>query len=111
MATVVSRRISGALAAGLSLYGLYWVVAIVDAQFYRTSFLLVALVLTFIDVGRGRREAESDGADASHVPRPASRIDWLLAALAIIALGWPLVDHAAFPYRRTPLARGVTDDE
>jgi hypothetical protein len=49
-----AHRIAGALAAGLSLYGVYWVVAIVEARVYRTSFLLVALVLMFVE-GRGRR--------------------------------------------------------
>jgi TRAP transporter 4TM/12TM fusion protein len=79
VASVVwARRVAGLLAAALSLYALYWVVAIVEAQVYRTSFLLIALVLTFLD---------------------ARRIQWLLAGLTMIALGWPLVDHEAFPYR------------
>jgi TRAP transporter 4TM/12TM fusion protein len=98
VATVAARRISGALAAALSLYGLYWVVAIVDAQFYRTSFLLIALVLTFLE-GRGGREEVGDGSAFSHLPPPSSPLQWLPAALTVVALGWPLVDHAAFPYR------------
>ena len=36
------------LAVGLSLYALYWVVAIVQPQIYRVSFLLLALVLSFL---------------------------------------------------------------
>jgi TRAP transporter 4TM/12TM fusion protein len=98
VAAVVSRRIAGALAAALSLYGLYWVVAIVDAQVYRTSFLLLALVVTFVEVGGERPEVGEIGA-VPHLPPPTSPLRWLLAALAVIALGWPLVDHAAFPYR------------
>jgi TRAP transporter 4TM/12TM fusion protein len=98
VAPVVSRRIAGALGAALSLYGLYWVVAIVDAQFYRTSFLLLALVLTFVEVGGGRREVGESRAP-SHLSPSTSPLRWLLAALTVVALGWPLVDHAAFPYR------------
>ena len=37
-----------ALAAGLSLYALYWVIGIVQPQIYRVSFLLITLVLTFV---------------------------------------------------------------
>ena len=37
-----------ALALGLSLYALYWVVFIVQPQIYRVSFLLVALGLIFL---------------------------------------------------------------
>jgi TRAP transporter 4TM/12TM fusion protein len=104
VAPVVARRIRVALAAALSLYGLYWVVAILDAQFYRTSFLLVALVLTFLGGGGGRGRGSSNQ-QHSPPPPPTSPFDWLLAALAVIALGWPLVDHAAFPYRAaTPAA-------
>jgi TRAP transporter 4TM/12TM fusion protein len=88
-----------ALAAGLSLLGLYWVIAIVDAQIYRTSFLLVALVLTFLDAGRGKRQVGSDRTGSSHLPLPPSRSDSLLAVLSILSLSWPLVDHAAFAYR------------
>ena len=93
MARLTARAaLAGALAVALSLYGLYWVIAIVDEQVYRVSFLLVALALTFVD-GRGTRPAA----------------DGLLAVLTVIALGWPLVDHASFPYRAaTPTAVDLT---
>ncbi len=95
-------RFGAILAAGLSLYGLYWVVAIVEAQFYRTSFLLLALVLVFLEGGveRGTGEALPFSTPPRHSP-----LDLALAGLALIALGWPLVDHAAFAYRAaTPTA-------
>ncbi|HUF25710.1 MAG TPA: TRAP transporter fused permease subunit [Gemmatimonadaceae bacterium] len=94
-----TRLVAGLLAAGLSLYGLYWVVAIVEAQVYRTSFLLVALVLIFLSFPAGRRS-----------PRDApSIVDWALVALAVLALIWPLVDRAEFPYRAaTPTVVDVT---
>ena len=49
-------RLAAGLAAGLSLYAIWWVLTIVEAQTYRTSFLLVALVLTFM-LYPGRRAA------------------------------------------------------
>jgi len=74
--------------AGLSLYALYWVVAIVPPQIYRPSFLLVALALAFL-LTPARR-------GASDRPTP---LDLALMALTVVALGWPLVDHKALPYR------------
>ena len=41
-------RAAALLAAGLAAYALYWVLFIVQPQIYRVSFLLVALVLTFL---------------------------------------------------------------
>ena len=76
------------LAAGLSLYALYWVIGIIQPQIYRTSFLLIALVLTFVVF-------------PAH-PRWRSRvmwIDWSLASLAIISLAWPIIDFDRFVYR------------
>jgi hypothetical protein len=40
------------LAVGVALYALHWVVAIVEPQLYRVSFLLVALVLAFLATPR-----------------------------------------------------------
>ena len=99
-ADVPTRKLQGwtaalgtALAAGLSLYALYWVIGIVQPQKYRVSFLLVALVLTFLVF-------------PAH-PRWRPRVmwlDWTLAGAALVALAWPLVDFDQFVYRAaTPL--------
>jgi TRAP transporter 4TM/12TM fusion protein len=104
----VARRFASALAAALSLYGLYWVVAIVEAQFYRVSFLLVALALTFLEEG-GRRKEDRGKRCLSFLLPPSPLLHWLLVALTVVALGWPLVDHASFPYRAaTPSAVDLT---
>ena len=76
------------LAAGLSLYALYWVVGIVQPQIYRVSFLLITLVLTFVlypavPAWRGRVAA----------------VDWGLAAAAVLVLAWPIFDFDQFVYR------------
>ncbi len=76
------------LAAGLSLYALYWVVFIVQPQVYRVSFLLVALVLTFLKFPARRRSGAA-----------VSLADWALALLAVLALAWPLADFTRFVYR------------
>ena len=85
----VARAVTTALAAGLALYGLYWVVAIVDAHLYRTSFLLVALILTFLlyPARRARRGATP------------TALDWALVLAVVIAFGWPIVDRAEFSHR------------
>ena len=94
-AEVPTRQLSGfparlvtALAAGLSLYALYWVVGIVQPQIYRVSFLLVTLVLTFVlypavPAWRGRVAA----------------LDWALAAVSVLVLAWPIFDFDQFVYR------------
>jgi TRAP transporter 4TM/12TM fusion protein len=82
-------RVARALAVALSLAALYWVVAIVDTHVYRALFLLLALAATFILYparGSGPREAV-----------PAA--DWLLVALTVAAIGWPIFDRGAFGYR------------
>jgi TRAP transporter 4TM/12TM fusion protein len=83
-----TRRLAGALAVGLSLYALYWVVGIIDTQIYRVTFLLVALVLTFLQYPARRGRAT-----------PVSALDWALAAATLVALGWPLADFSQFIYR------------
>ena len=94
-AEVPTRTLSGfparlvtVLAAGLSLYALYWVVGIVQPQIYRVSFLLITLVLTFVlypavPAWRGRVAA----------------VDWALAAASVLVLAWPIVDFDQFVYR------------
>ena len=83
-----SSRLATVLGAGLSAYALYWVVGIIQPQIYRISFLLIALVLTFILY-------------PAH-PRWRARVTWLdwgLVALAVAALMWPIIDFDQFVYR------------
>ena len=79
------------LAAGLALYALYWVVAIVQPQGYRLRFLLCCLVLTFILYPFRR------GTPRARVPVA----DWVLVAVAAAATVWPLVEFDDFIYRAT----------
>jgi TRAP transporter 4TM/12TM fusion protein len=83
-------RLSAGLCAGLSLYALYWVLFIVQPQIYRVSFLLIALVLTFLLFPFKRGDL-----------RGVSWWDWTLVAAAIAALSWPIADFSAFIYRAT----------
>ena len=83
-----TRYLAGGLAVGLSLYALYWVVGIVDTQIYRVTFLLVALVLTFLQYPARRGRASA-----------VSALDWALVAVTLVALGWPLADFSQFIYR------------
>jgi TRAP transporter 4TM/12TM fusion protein len=88
---------------GLSCYALFWVLNPVPAQIYRTSFLAVALAMTFIlyrawgssrEVGRegeaGRTERRSDNPGVT---------DYLFAVLSIVALGYTLVVFDEFVRR------------
>jgi TRAP transporter 4TM/12TM fusion protein len=82
--------LSAALCAGLSLYALYWVLFIVQPQIYRVSFLLIALVLTFLLFPFKHGDL-----------RGVSWFDWALIAAALAALSWPIADFNAFIYRAT----------
>ena len=87
------RKLSGApgvvawaLAVGLSLYALVWVLTIVEAQVYRVSFLLIALVLIFL-IYPGRKGQKLHA------------VDLLWIGLTLTALAWPLIDFGNFVYR------------
>jgi TRAP transporter 4TM/12TM fusion protein len=81
-------RVAAALAIGLSLYALYWVLFIVQPQVYRVSFLLVSLVLCFLLFPRVRGARLRVG-----IP------DATLIVASIAALAWPLIDFDRFIYR------------
>src|SRR5688500_10188183 len=83
-----TARLADALAVGLSLYALYWVLFIVQPQIYRVSFLLAALIAIFLLFPRRRGSGEG-----------VSSFDWLLVAASLAALSWPIVDFGAFVYR------------
>ncbi|MBI3049231.1 MAG: TRAP transporter fused permease subunit [Acidobacteria bacterium] len=76
------------LAIGLSLYALYWVVAIVQPFVYRITFLLLALVLSFLFYPAGARDRVR-----------VTFVDWTLVVLTCLALAWPIVDFEEFIYR------------
>ena len=83
-------RLAAVLAIGLSTYALYWVIFVVQPQIYRPSFLLISLVLSFLLFPRVRGSLAG-----------VSALDWLLAALAVVTLAWPLLDFNAIVYRAT----------
>ena len=84
----VTGRVTTALAVGLSVYAFYWVVGIVQPQIYRVSFLLIALVLTFLRYpARPQRRGQ------------VSLADWTLALAVLVALGWTIIDFDQFVYR------------
>jgi len=90
-------RAAAILSASLAAYALYWVLFIVQPQVYRVSFLLLALVLTFLLFPASAKATPGKPAEQRTARVPA--IDWLLIGLAIVALGWPLLDFARFVYR------------
>ena len=82
-------RAASWLAAGLAAYAVYWVLFIVQPQVYRVSFLLMALVLTFLRYPATPRR----------IPESVPAFDWVLIALTLVAFGWPLIDFSRFVYR------------
>jgi TRAP transporter 4TM/12TM fusion protein len=93
------HRVADALAFTLAAYALYWVVGVVDPQIYRVSFLLIALVLTFLVF-------PAAGPRSAAVRRA---IDGVLSVAAIAALAWPIADFGAFVLRAaTPTAVDLT---
>jgi TRAP transporter 4TM/12TM fusion protein len=84
----IPRLAATILTTGLAAYALYWVLAIIDPQVYRVSFLLIALAASFL-MYPARRSRDSR----------VSVLDWFLIAATVISLGWPLVDFARFVYR------------
>ena len=83
-------QLGTALAIGLSLYALYWVVGIIQPLVYRVTFLLIVLVLSFMFY-----PATSSPRDRLRV----SMLDWVFIALAMVALAWPIIDFDNFIYR------------
>jgi len=93
-------RLATLLATGLALYSLYWVLGIVQPLVYRASFLLIVLVLSFLFY---------PGSESPRARAHISALDWLLVALAVVSLLWPLVDFDNFIYRAAdPTTRDMT---
>ena len=97
------KLIVSAAAVAVSLYALYWVVVPQPAQPYRTSFLAVTLAMTLLayrPLSRGRaggdEEGDQDRDGGGDNPGP---LDWALAALALVALIYPLLVFDDFARR------------
>jgi TRAP transporter 4TM/12TM fusion protein len=71
------------LAALLALYAVVWALTVIEARFYRTSFLLLALLAALL--AYPARRTQSTSAPAPHWSAPVSML------LAVAALGWALV--------------------
>src|SRR5262245_34002560 len=84
----IPRLAAAVLTTGLAAYALYWVLVIVDPQMYRVSFLLIALVASFLMYPATRSRQARVGV-----------LDWILIGSTVISLGWPLLDFARFVYR------------
>jgi len=83
-----SGHLTRALGLAISLYAFYWVLAIVPAQVYRPTFLLLGLAAVFL-VYPARATSR----------RRVTLVDGLFIAGAFAALTWPLLEGDAFPLR------------
>jgi TRAP transporter 4TM/12TM fusion protein len=128
-----ARRLSGlprllvsAAGVALSCYAISWVLDPQPAQRYRMTFLAVALGMTFLVYRpwpRRRRAPPAEPADGGDDPgggraeqgAPPDNpgvLDWALAAAAVAAIAWPLLDFDEFVRRAvrptpTDVALGV----
>ena len=81
----------------LSCYALYWVLSPVPEQIYRTSFLAIALAMTFILYRAWGSSRETD-LEERRSDNPGVT-DYLFAALSIISLGYTLIVFDEFVRR------------
>jgi TRAP transporter 4TM/12TM fusion protein len=100
------KMLVAAAGVGLSLYALYWVFSPVPALQYRSSFLAVALAITFLVYRTLGRPSSNAGADNPTI------VDWVAAAVAFATLLYPVltfeefIRHAVNP-TGTDLAIGI----
>jgi TRAP transporter 4TM/12TM fusion protein len=78
----VWRWVAGLLAAGLAVYALYWTQFNITTQVYRASFLMLALILTFLFYPTLRRDRDR-----------VAIYDIALALLAITSLGFLALNY------------------
>src|SRR5688500_20208508 len=78
--------IVGVGCAGLSLFAVYWAFRPIDAAAYRSAFLAVVLLLTFLVFrARGREKG------VEHAEENPTVLDWALGALAVVCVGYAAV--------------------
>ena len=97
------------IACGLSCYALYQTRATIAAQIYRTAFLGVALVLTFLlyPVIRGSKRTGWFGFIVGGAK--VGLLDLVLVAASIVVTAWPIMDFDEFVYRASPARITETD--
>jgi TRAP transporter 4TM/12TM fusion protein len=81
------------------VYALYWVVGIVDPHVYRVSFLLIALVLTFLTHPRRSEGTHAGQSEGTGRARAHGWLDYVWIGLAVAAFAWPLIDIDGFVNR------------
>jgi TRAP transporter 4TM/12TM fusion protein len=93
------RTIVWALGVALSLYAIYWVLAVfgtINASVYVPAFAAVALAMTFLVYrGWGRSKGAAEERRPDH-PHP---IDWLLALVAAVPMVYAIVFYEEFSRR------------
>ena len=112
LSTGSQSRVTSVLAFALAAYALYWAVAYVETHLYRISFLLLALLITFLcrpsATARPKGPALRAKAEAVQKDGPTIAINAALILLSLVALLWPLVDLDAFVHRAaTPTTTDV----
>jgi len=100
------KKLVSALGLGLSGYAIYWVLNPLPAQIYRTTFLAVALAMTFLVYrGWGSPKSVSHALDRDELEAGQRRrerpgvTDVLLAVVSVVALGYTLVYFDEFVRR------------
>jgi TRAP transporter 4TM/12TM fusion protein len=76
------RLLAGILASGLSIYALYWTQYNITTQVYRASFLMLALVLTFLFYPLAKRDLQR-----------VTVLDIILALIAVASLTFLIFDY------------------
>ena len=92
----------------LSCYALFWVLNPISAQIYRTSFLAIALAMTFIlyrawgssrETGRGDDREDGEAVQEERRSDNPGITDYLFAVLSVVSLGYTLVVFDEFVRR------------
>ena len=93
------RLLLSVAGVGLSLYALYWVLNPIPAQFYRTSFLALALAMTFVLYRAWGSSADRDDPEYGSRSDNPGVTDYLFAVLSVVSLGYTLVVFDEFVRR------------
>ena len=94
------ESIVAVLCAGLSLFAVAWVLHPIAAERYRSVFLAVVLLLTFLVFRAGGNRP------GSHAQENPSPLDWALGLAALVAVGYAAVDAGEL-FRRAAAPEGL----